>query len=141
MVIKYCQMTERVDFAEWLNEQLDIRGWRQADLIRASAKSGGNPLHSGYLSKILNSERQPGVKVVRQIALGLDLPEEEVQRRAGLLSIKKQQPESKTAPRTQEAVREYDKLTDEEQESILQQMKGLNALKGRRATREAKPSS
>lgn len=66
-------------FVEWLEEELAARGWKPADLARASG------LSTGTLSMIWTGSRRPGVDVATAIAAGLDLPAETVFRRAGLL--------------------------------------------------------
>ena len=51
-------MANIVDFSEWLQSELDQKGWKQSDL---SKRSG---INSGLLSRIINGERRPGVKNV-----------------------------------------------------------------------------
>lgn len=67
-----------MDFAEWLQSELDKRGWKQANLVRAG-------VNSSYISQVLNRLRRPGPTICRQIAKALNLPEREVYERAGLL--------------------------------------------------------
>lgn len=72
-----CLMTE-LKFANWLQDQLDERGWRQADLVRASG------IHSGYLSKLLTQERMPGVETCQAIARAFNMRDTDVMKIAGL---------------------------------------------------------
>lgn len=72
-------MRQIEDFGTWLKSELDVRGWRQADLAKAAN------LHSGSVSNVLNGQRRPGPDFVMGVARALKLPAEEVFRRAGLL--------------------------------------------------------
>ncbi len=129
-------MAKTDDFAAWLQGELDNRGWRQVDLVR---KAG---IHSGFLSKILSRERRPGVETCAAIARAFNLPEEEVLRRAGLLSARPPAADdAPDTPRIRDLIKSFLALEDEDQEHILKQMRALNALKTRRrsapSTREA----
>lgn len=73
-----------MDFADWLEQQLKLRDWSPSDLARAAN------VFPGTITRILNRERNAGKKVARSIAAALKLPEEEVFRRAGLLSPRPQ---------------------------------------------------
>lgn len=68
------------EFNDWLQEQLDSRGINRSQL----AVKGG--FAKSNLSMIASGERQPGAEICREIARVLDLPEELVFRKAGLLS-------------------------------------------------------
>lgn len=68
-----------LDFPEWLNDELQQRGWTQADLAR---KSG---LTTAGISRILSGQRDPGPEALIAIAEALKLPPEHVFRKAGLL--------------------------------------------------------
>jgi transcriptional regulator with XRE-family HTH domain len=130
-------MAKTDDFATWLQNELDIRGWRQVDLVR---KAG---IHSGFLSKILSRERRPGVGTCAAMARAFNLSEEEVLRRAGLLSTRPvAKDDTPDTPRIRDLIKSFLALEDEDQEHILKEMRALNALKNRRrspaSTREAK---
>lgn len=113
MFIKYSQMAELADFVEWLQGELDKRAWRQADLARKG------PVHTGLLSKIMNLERNPGPDTCQAIARALNIPPEEVFRRAGLLP---NVPE-KTV-NTQELTYLFDQLGEADQKNILMMLRG-----------------
>ena len=68
------------DFPEWLQGELDKRGWRQIDLARRSG------IYPTYITFIIQGNRRPGPKFCKPIADALDLPQEIVFRQAGLLS-------------------------------------------------------
>ena len=65
------------DFSEWLEEQLNDRGLKPADLTN-SAKIG-----KGTVYNVLNRTRRPGPDICLAIAQALNLPPEEVFRKAG----------------------------------------------------------
>jgi transcriptional regulator with XRE-family HTH domain len=64
---------------EFLEEELQRRSWRPADLARAA----GVP--DATISHILNSSRRAGPEVCNAIARALDEPPEQIFRMAGLL--------------------------------------------------------
>ena len=76
MITYMCLMT---DFREWLQNELNSRGWAQIELTRR----GG--ISSGAISKLMSGERKPGPDMCNAIATALNLPPEDVFRAAGLL--------------------------------------------------------
>jgi len=64
---------------EFLEAELKKRGWKQADLARASN------LDSAVVSNIINGRRRMGEETGKAIAHALQLPPEQVFRAAGLL--------------------------------------------------------
>ena len=66
-------------FSEWLQFELDKRGWNQGDLMRASG------LRRSVISNLINERRNPGKITCQAIAHGLNLPKDTVYRAAGLL--------------------------------------------------------
>ena len=103
------------DFAEWLEIQLSERNWRPAELARRTG------LDTGYISNLLNRERNLGPRAGRAIAHALDLPEELVFREAGLLSPKNEEP-----PEVEEWVYYYLKASKEERLRMLEVAKILS---------------
>lgn len=67
------------DFVPWLNDQLNERGWSYNELARRADVSGGS------ISHIMNQRKNPGYDVCVGIARALEIPPENVLRRAGLL--------------------------------------------------------
>lgn len=67
-------------FVDWLNSELNERRWTQSDLARAAG------LGRGTVSNIVINLRKPGPEFCQAIAHALELPEEFVFRKAGLLS-------------------------------------------------------
>lgn len=75
-------MADSLSFPDWLRSQLEERDWRQADLARRAR------IDTGLLSRIISGERLPSREVCVSISRAMDIPEQEVYRRAGLLSEK-----------------------------------------------------
>lgn len=67
------------DFAGWLREQMQARGWSQADLMRSSG------LTPAAISRVLGGSRRPGIAMCRQLAEAFQLPVDTVFRKAGHL--------------------------------------------------------
>ena len=72
-------MTDIESFVEWLNSELDNKGWSYSELARR-----GGITHTS-ISKIINERQQPGLKVARGIAKALDIPLEVILRKTGIL--------------------------------------------------------
>jgi len=68
----------RIDFADWLKEQLGTKGWKAAELAR---RSGVAP---SYLSRVIRRERHIGHEAAKAIAGPLGLTISEVKIAAGL---------------------------------------------------------
>ena len=66
-------------FADWLNSELENRGWSQSELAR---RAGINQV---TVSRIINEGRKVGPSVAKKIAHALGVREEEVFRKVGLL--------------------------------------------------------
>lgn len=73
---------QSVEFSTWLQEQLNERGWDQADLVRRSGVS------QSQVSRIMTGTRNPGPETSKAIARALRLPPEDVLRQAGILPPK-----------------------------------------------------
>ena len=69
----------KVDFPKWLNDQLEQRGMKPADLARKS------DLDSAVVSNLMNGKRNPGIRTCKAIARALEISEDEVLQAAGLL--------------------------------------------------------
>jgi transcriptional regulator with XRE-family HTH domain len=66
-------------FSQWLESELEERGWRPADLAHRAE------LPNATLSRILNGHRRAGPEVCVALAAALEVPPEQVFRLAGLL--------------------------------------------------------
>jgi transcriptional regulator with XRE-family HTH domain len=103
------------NFGEWLAGQLQAKGWRQADLARASG------LDSAVISNLVNGRRNPGVNSCVAIARALSLPNEEVLEAAGLLPKEKGMSVADRATQKliKKAMTMLEELPPEEQERII----------------------
>jgi transcriptional regulator with XRE-family HTH domain len=110
LIVKYICM-ERTDFVEWLYGELGKRNWRKADLARASG------LSSAHITRIMKREQSAGPDACRAIAHALDLPEEFVFRKAGLLSPK---PDESEPPSFMDWLRIWMNADDEERDRLLE---------------------
>lgn len=81
VVIDYggIMFTEMSDFTDWLNGELNERGWGYNELARRAGVSGGS------ISHIMNLRKNPGYDVCMGIAKAFEMQPEDVLRRAELL--------------------------------------------------------
>lgn len=107
-MICFCYLMDDNNFSEWLENQLKIRGWTQADLVKASRVT------SAQISRILNGTRDPGPDVCNAIARALVIPPETVFRAAGLLP-----PALSSNPTLEEANYKLAKLQDWQQQIVM----------------------
>src|SRR5215207_2271622 len=70
---------KRIDFSEWLQAEMDRRGWSQSDLARAS------DLNRAVINKLLNGKSHPQPATLEAISRALRIPIEIIYRAAGLL--------------------------------------------------------
>jgi transcriptional regulator with XRE-family HTH domain len=103
-------------FPQWLQDEMDKRGWTQADLHRASG------LRRGTISGVLNELRNPGFEFCEAIARALGLPADVVFRQAGLLP-----PAPKADPVTELGIHLLQQLPAEDRERFVEQMQALLA--------------
>jgi transcriptional regulator with XRE-family HTH domain len=68
-----------MDFVEWLEEQMQQRGWTPADLAKAAG------MYPSTLSRVLNRERAAGAEVCNALARALGIAPAMVFQRAGLM--------------------------------------------------------
>jgi transcriptional regulator with XRE-family HTH domain len=66
-------------FNDWLNKEMNKRGWSQSDLARSSE------LNRAVINKLLNGQTLPRPATLEAIARALKAPVEQVYRMAGLL--------------------------------------------------------
>ena len=75
-------MATSITFGDWLQSELNNRGWDQAELVRRSGIS------SAQISRLVTGGRDPGKDAIAGIARALRLPPEDVLRHAGILPPK-----------------------------------------------------
>ena len=97
------------EFLDWINENLQKRGWTRADLARRTKIS-----QSAY-SMIFSGQREPGNDVLSALAKVFDLDLENVFRIAGILPAPKE-----WSPTQAEWDDVFDRLSPQDQEELLQ---------------------
>jgi transcriptional regulator with XRE-family HTH domain len=70
---------QNMRFAEWLQAEIDKRGWSQSDCARAC------DLNRAVINKLLNGKCKPQPSTLMAIARGFKIPVETAYRAAGLL--------------------------------------------------------
>ncbi len=70
-----------MDFAEWLLSMIEGRGWSQNELGRRAG------LSNATVSRVISGVRGPGPQFCQDVARALQVPEEIVFERAGLLRL------------------------------------------------------
>lgn len=98
-----------MNFIEWLEAELRERDWTAAQLSRQAG------LYPATVSRVLNGERSPGTEFCKAVALALNVPDEVVFRRAGLLDPL---PASKDDPMLADLVELAKQLTTEERRRL-----------------------
>ena len=72
---------QRFYFSEWLQSEMDKRGWSQSDLARAA------DLNRAVINKLLNGKSHPQPTTLEAISRALRIPLETIYRVAGLLPV------------------------------------------------------
>lgn len=72
---------QRIYFSEWLQNEMDKRGWSQSDLARYA------DLNRAVINKLLNGKSHPQPPTLEAISRALKIPLETIYRAAGLLPI------------------------------------------------------
>lgn len=70
---------QKIYFSEWLQTEMDKRGWSQSDLARAAE------LNRAVINKLLNGKSHPQPSTLEAISRALRIPLETTYRAAGLL--------------------------------------------------------
>jgi transcriptional regulator with XRE-family HTH domain len=105
---KMLATVDTIVFSDWLNQQLIMRGWSQADLSKAAGISRAS------ITNVLTGTRQPGPDLCNAIAQAFKIPPEDVFRAAGLLPPKKED-----APGLAEWMHLYMNATPSQREEML----------------------
>ena len=72
---------QHLRFSEWLQSELDKRGWSQSDCARSAN------LNRAVINKLLNGKSRPQPATLAAIARAFKIPVETVYRAAGLLPL------------------------------------------------------
>jgi transcriptional regulator with XRE-family HTH domain len=105
-------MGNLVEFAEWLQDQLNQRGLTQTDLARRTG------IGNSQISRIVRMERGVGPESAKAIARAFGIKPEVVFRKAGLLPPAPEQP-TEQSPDILEMIRLYNDLEDADQQEVL----------------------
>jgi transcriptional regulator with XRE-family HTH domain len=105
---------------EWLQQELQQRGWNQAELARRSR------LTTAQVSRIMTGEQRPGPASGQKLAHALHVPAEEVFRRAGLLPRPSPQP-----PGQEELDLIFGELSDPDRRRLLAMARALREAAGK----------
>jgi transcriptional regulator with XRE-family HTH domain len=119
-------MSKPLDFADWLQAELQRRGWNQAELARRSG------ITSGQISRVLNREQSAGLETMRAVAQALEVSLYDVFVRAGLLPAR-----SERDSLVQQLIDMLADLPRADQEEILE-LARLKVERTRRVSRERK---
>ena len=119
-----------MDFAHWLQNELDKRDWSQSELVRRS-EAIGHKVSQTQLSNVLLGRRQAGPETCIAIARTLGLSNEEVFRVRGWLPATK----SEIDPRAEELARKISDLPSPSKEITLYAMQAM-ILQARKFTLE-----
>jgi transcriptional regulator with XRE-family HTH domain len=76
---KMFSVGQNANFSEWLQAEMDQRGWSQSDCARAA------DLNRAVINKLLNGKCQPQPSTLAAIAHAFKIPVEAAYRAAGLL--------------------------------------------------------
>lgn len=98
----------KIDFPNWLQDELNERGWSQSDLARESG------IMPASISRILQGTRNPGPEACTAIANALGFPVETIFRVAGLLPERVDIDEE-----TQQMMHLFEQLADDDQEALI----------------------
>ena len=99
-----------IDFPTWLQNELNARGWSQADLVRTTK------LSTGSISHLLTGMRNPGPEACNALAKAFGYSAEMVFRVAGLLPAKS---ESGMDEETEKVLHLFQQLDESDQEAVI----------------------
>lgn len=99
----------QTEFADWLNEELQRKGWRQADLMRATGISRGG------ISLLMSGQIKPAPQTVMQLAVVFKVPPDFIMRKVGYLPPKNEGGD----PTLEEVNFKYAMLADDKKQLLL----------------------
>jgi len=115
MTINHSYITECHNifmFGDWLKRELKERNISQYALAK---KIDVTPTH---INHIINHRRKPSADMLKAIAKGLQLPVEEIYRRAGILK-----PVTENTKQTEELLYLFDQFPDNEKADLITYMR------------------
>lgn len=106
-----------MEFLQWLENEMNDRGWGINDLARRAG------LSSGGVSMVLSRQRGPGSAFCTGIARAFGIPPEEVFRRAGILP-----PEPELTAAERRVVERFRRLPEQDRDRIEVVLEGFLEL-------------
>jgi transcriptional regulator with XRE-family HTH domain len=97
------------EFAQWLNEELQRRGWRQADLVRATGISRAG------ISLLTSGQIRPAPQTVMQLSRVFKVSPDFIMRKVGYLPPREEQGD----PTLEEVNFKYAMLPDDKKKLVL----------------------
>jgi transcriptional regulator with XRE-family HTH domain len=97
-------------FSEWLDRELDSRGWSRSE----AARRGG--ISASMVDKVINGHAQPGMTFYKGIAQAFEMPLEDVLIKAGEIEKRTED----TGPTFWEWLRIWLNANDEERDRLLE---------------------
>lgn len=123
----FCGMSEKLDVVDYLLKVMEDRELIPADITK---RSGLSP---SQVSKVLNRESPPGQKALDSFSKALNLPADDLYRRAGILPMKPNADET-----VSEIVHIYHMLTEINQGDLLDYAKNRLAKQEREKKKNGK---
>lgn len=108
------------DFSSWIKENMDERGWSQADLVRASG------LSKQAISYYMNKSRYPSIEAVIAICKAFTLP-----LTAGLVALGVLEPPKDKDKLAEEAENLFEDLDPDDKTEVLSFMRYRRELGGK----------
>jgi transcriptional regulator with XRE-family HTH domain len=109
---------DKQDFAEWLRQEIDTRGWSYRELARRAKISVST------VSQVANQKQYPGADFCLSVARAFRVPPEQVFRRANILPGR-----VKHDPRVQEIIDTLQYLPSDDLDRVLAVVQGFYRLK------------
>lgn len=115
-------------FQEWLQEQLDNRGWNMAELARRASEGTGRNIGQSAISQVMLRKNRLGVKLATAIAKALGVSEDTVLEKGGLKSPNK----NTISEAGQELLNIFDRMTEDDQQLLTAHARTIDQHRNRR---------
>jgi len=115
-------------FQDWLQDQLDKRGWNMAELARQVSAAIGREVKQSAISQIMLRKNRLGAKMAIAIAKGLGVSEDIVLEKGGLKSPNK----NTISEAGQELLNIFDRMTEDDQQLLTAHARTIDQHRNRR---------
>jgi len=102
-------------FQDWLQEQLDTRGWNMAELARRASEETGRNIGQSAISQVMLRKNRLGVKLATAIAKALEVSEDVVLEKGGLKSPNN----FAISEAGQELLNIFDRMNEDDQQLLM----------------------